>query len=465
MHLKYSVTGNQVEDEEFYGLDIVEKFDDEVMAKHVYNDPVQLGVHIVLCRSLIKVFMTFRYEEDPNTKDFAACYPFHHEQMLMPIIDIVDNEFAHYCTGINIRLDELAQEGDKDGHRILSSQLHMLMSAQGIITMENIAKLILKCTDTFCAKKNWNSHGASVGSAICQLASILSQMPAASLNELSHNFNVLIPQGNKQMGSKHGHHNVCYTEYMCSKYEPRVMRNFEVYLNLDIFRRDNHAAKVKKLFEETVPGYPHAPAARPTRAHTFDFNCTYNGARILDGECKASATNAEIGFMVLHSAEQLVTQDVAMSMLTTLHQMAFYKMVKMKGSGHLKTTVCRMHTYELGHVKNLKADMYTDELHIQKPPKCYSTGETLLVESDPEILNAWKELHGEPKMFIHAVMHAIDILAEHFSLLDLKDVKRKRNKAFNMGWKEPEFRMTTVCDLQTKREIQNLDRFIHCTCW
>ena len=65
-------------------------------------------------------------------------------------------------------------------------------------------------------------------------------------------------------------------------------------------------------------------------------------------------------------------------------------------------------------------------------------------------------------MFIHAVMHAIDILPEHFSTLDLKDVRRKCNKDFNMGWKEPEFRMTTVCDLQTKREIENLDRFIHC---
>ena len=367
-----------------------------------------------------------------------------------------------YCNGINIHLDELTQEGDTDAHRVLTSQLHMLMSAQGIITMGNIAKLILKCTDMFRAKKNWNSHGASVGSAICQLASILSQMPAASVNELNHNFNVLMPEGNEQTGSKHGYHNVCYTEYMCSKYEPRVMGNLEVYLNLDIFWRDNHAAKVKKLFEETVPGYPHAPAARPTRAHTFDFNCMYNGACILDGECKASTTNAEIGFMVLHSAEQLVTQDMAMSMLTTSHQMAFYKTVKMKGSGHLKTTVCRMHTYELGHVKDLNADTYKDEPHIQKPPKCYSTGETLLVESDPEILNAWKEMCGEPKMFIHAVMHAIDILAEHFSLLDLKDVKRKCNKAFNIGWKEPEFRMTTVRDLQTKREIQNPDRFIHC---
>ena len=216
----------------------------------------------------------------------------------------------------------------------------MLNSAMGIIKMGNIAKLILKCTNTFHAKKNWNSHGASVGSAICQLASILSQMPAASVNELNHNFNVLIPQGNKQTGSKHRHHNVCYTEYMYSKGEPRVTGNLEVYLNLDIFRRDNHAAKVKKLFEETVPGYPHAPAPRPTRAHTFDFNCTYHGAHILDDECKASATKAEICFMVLHSTEQLVTQDVAMSMLTTSH------------------------TYELGHVKDLKADMYNNKPHI-----------------------------------------------------------------------------------------------------
>ena len=176
-----------------------------------------------------------------------------------------------------------------------------------------------------------------------------------------------------------------------------------MYLNLDIFRRDNHATKVKKLFEETVPGYPHAPATRPMRAHTFDFNCMYNGACILDDECKASAKNAEIGFMVLHAAEQLVTQDVAMSMLTTSHQMAFYKTVKMKGSGRLKTTVCRTHTYALGHVKNLKADTYKDEPHIQKPPKCYSTGETLLVESEnPECMEriAWRAQN------VHTCCHA-----------------------------------------------------------
>ena len=120
----------------------------------------------------------------------------------------------------------------------------MLKSAKAIITMGNIAKLLLKCMDTFQAKKNQNSHRAGVGSVICQFASILSQLTTARVNELKDNFNVLIPQGNKQMGSKHGHHNVCYSEYMCSTLEPRVMGNLEVYLNLDIFRR-YHADKVK----------------------------------------------------------------------------------------------------------------------------------------------------------------------------------------------------------------------------
>ena len=232
VRLKYSISGNKVEDEEFYGLDIVDKFDDEAMAKHVYNDPVQLAVRIILCRSLIKVFTTFRYEEDSNTKDFAAHYPFHHEQMLVPIIDIVNDEFKRYGIHMTMHLDEIAEEGDKDAHQVLSSQMNMLVSAQAIITTGNLAKLLLQCTDMFHAKKNWNSHGASVGTAICQLASILSQMQSACVNELDANFNVLIPQGNVQTGSKHSHHNVCYTEYMCSQVEPRVMGNFRTVYHI-----------------------------------------------------------------------------------------------------------------------------------------------------------------------------------------------------------------------------------------
>ena len=73
--LKYVVSDDYADNDEFYGLNIIEKFDDELMKRHMYRDPVQLLFRIVLCRSLLNVFTTFRYEEDKNTKDYAACFP------------------------------------------------------------------------------------------------------------------------------------------------------------------------------------------------------------------------------------------------------------------------------------------------------------------------------------------------------------------------------------------------------
>ena len=294
-------------------------------------------------------------------------------------------------------------------------------------------------------------------------------MKTASLNDLDENFHVRIPQGNEQGGSKHGNHNIAYSEYMCSIAEQRVFGNMETYLNLNTFRKEKNCEMVKQLFSETVPGYPDAPAPRPTRAHTFDFNCMYEGAHLLDGKCKASASNAEIVFMVLHSQEQLVTQDVAMSMLTTSHRISFYKTIKKRGMGRLKTTVCRTNAYELGHVKDKERDSYKDEEHIQNPPTCLfgcqrkdDCQPVVIEEHDDRVLDSWKSLCSEPRLFITAVLDSVDILTEHFASLNLVEVRRKRNKAFNKGWKEPEYRTTTVRDLQTKREIKNPERFLYC---
>ena len=76
MRLKYAVSPDKAENDKFYGMNIVEKFDDEQMRRHVYRDPVQLSVRIIMCRSLVKVFTKFNYEEDTNTKDYAAHFPF-----------------------------------------------------------------------------------------------------------------------------------------------------------------------------------------------------------------------------------------------------------------------------------------------------------------------------------------------------------------------------------------------------
>ena len=134
-------------------MDIVEKFDDEQMRRHMYRDPVQLGFWIVLGRSLLNVFTTFKLEEDPNTKDYAAHFPLHYEQMLRTFIDLVVDEFKFYFTEMMIRLDQMEEKNDKESHRVLHCEMQMLQSAKKTIPMGHIAKLLLKCTDTFRAKK------------------------------------------------------------------------------------------------------------------------------------------------------------------------------------------------------------------------------------------------------------------------------------------------------------------------
>ena len=116
----------------------------------------------------------------------------------------------------------------------------------------------------------------------------------------------------------------------------------------------------------------------------------------------------------------------------------------------------------------MKADSYAGEPHIQKPPRVqYQCKQVDCVpifveERDVRVIGFWTSLRSEPRLFIKAVLDSIDILAEHFGSLKLVDVRRRRNNAFNKGWKEPEYRKTTVGDLQTKRVIPNPERFLYC---
>ena len=82
-------------------------------------------------------------------------------------------------------------------------------------------------------------------------------------------------------------------------------------------------------------------------------------------------------------------------------------------------------------------------------------------EHNESIIECWKSLRSGLRIFLHAVSTAIDISVEHFSSMDLAKVTNKRHNAFKMGWKEPDFRSTSVCDLQTRRMIINPERFLY----
>ena len=82
-------------------------------------------------------------------------------------------------------------------------------------------------------------------------------------------------------------------------------------------------------------------------------------------------------------------------------------------------------------------------------------------EHDQSIIECWKSLRSGLRMFLHAVLTAIDILVEHFSSMDLAKFANMRHDAFKMGWKEPDFLSTSVHDLQTRRMIMNPERFLY----
>ena len=67
-----------------------------------------------------------------------------------------------------------------------------------------------------------------------------------------------------------------------------------------------------------------APVPRPTRAHTFDFNLTFVGTHLLDGECKLAQAQHEKVILVFHSLDQLAFKDKALALLTMSNSFTFY---------------------------------------------------------------------------------------------------------------------------------------------
>ena len=373
--------------------------------------------------------------------------------MLLDCILIMEKECEHDITSTQ---------------RLYGSEVQPLKKALSTITTGKLVNLIVDCMDTIRAKKNWNSHGAALGSAICQISSIISSLGKASEEEVRPNFNELIPHGVVHTGHKYGNtHSVC-TEYMVSTHENRISVGGDgTYLNAERFNQQNHAEIVNKLFSEVVDGYPGIPAPRPTQTHTYDFGCTFMGVQFLDGECKDSATNADKGFLVLHYLDQLVRQDVALCMLMTSECFHFYR--SMKNGKHIRTTHWQTNSYQLGQVG--EQDLYEEDwlerppTLVQEIPVVGNGGITMekiqWSEHDPSIMECWKSLRSGLRMFLHTVSNAIDILVEHFSSMDLAKATKKRDDAFRTGWREPDLLSTSMHALKTRRMIINPERFLY----
>ena len=143
------------------------------MEHHIYKDLVQNSVREILARSFIMFFKKFEYQQDPVTKLYGAEFPRHHEQMLLDCILIMEKECEHYITF----------------KHSYGSDVQLLKKTLSRIITGKLVNLILDCTDTIRAKKNWNSHGAILRLAISQHSSIISSLGKASNEEIKVNIN------------------------------------------------------------------------------------------------------------------------------------------------------------------------------------------------------------------------------------------------------------------------------------
>ena len=204
-----------------------------------------------------------------------------------------------------------------------------------------------------------------------------------------------------------------------------------------------------------------APAPRPMRAHTFDFNLSFRGARLLDGECKGSQVEHEKAILVFHSLDQLAFKDEALALLTMNNSFTFYSSWIVDGAGYIQTTYHELRKFKLGPVSKLDVDPGAEQEHLQAPPS-FTVNGNALTETNATVLEVWKNLRSEIREFMTTILDAIDILCDSVSAMHVDTVCKKCRAAYKSGWKEPNFTATKVSDLKSRQPITNQEEFIYC---
>ena len=248
--------------DDFFYIDPKDWYYNE-MPRKVYHGPVQEGLRRIISRSLVRTFALFQYKKHDLVELYYPTFSAPHESMILEVIDIVEYEFSQNQKTMNNVVKNLESKDKTNEAAWCQNNIKTLAKNFSQMSSAFLAQQILDTTHSFRVNKNWNSHGAQVGASICQLSSILVAFEDALKERLlSTHFAEVIPWGCVQTGAKHGNHNVTYVEYMCSAVEQQmVIGGAEPYLNHIRFRKDNHAQKVRKLFDEKMPNL-NAPVPR-----------------------------------------------------------------------------------------------------------------------------------------------------------------------------------------------------------
>ena len=291
------------------------------------------------------------------------------------------------------------------------------------------------------------------------MASMLSGLDSASKGSvIDCDFTQLIPLGNPQAGHKHGHHDVSYVEYMTSGKETSAE---VLYLDHMKFRVNHHYDKVCEIMNRELPNMK-APVPRPMRAHTFDFNLTFVGAHLLDGEGTLAQSQHEKAILVFHSLDQLAFKDKALALLTTSDSFTFYNSWIVNGAAYIQTCYNELRKFKLGPITKLDKDEDKNAEHLKLPPTFGINGNANFEETDENILKIWGKLWSEMRGFIGVMFRAVDIICEALSEMDINAISQNHNAAYNSGWVEPNFTTGDISELKSRQGIDNQEQYIYC---
>ena len=426
---------------------------------NMYEDAVQEIVRKMIGRSLVMAFALFQYKQATDVDTYIPVLPLPHDACIKRLVEIVQAEEARCIQEINLdaELGPSAQRASFCGR---------FRTTCDRITKGFIAKQILGTMSTVQVGKNWNSHGADLSSSLCQLAALLCSLNDANEGDIIEaEFPVLIPQGNVLTGHKHGYHDVVYVEYMTAAIEPLVVQGGKQnYLTHGNFVKQKHGEKVSAIMGKTLP-QSDAPVPRPTHAHTFDFNLTYGGARLIDGEWKGTASEDEKGVMVLHTLDQLALKETGLAMLTTNNSFAFYRSRIEKDTKTVKTEYDERSKFDLGPVYDIENDLGCNLPEWQTLPSfdaLSSIAAKVVIEEDREILTTWQGLRSELRQFLSALIYSLDVLTADISKMNFEEIGEKQAKAYTEdGWGEPRFCASGNAVFHANRPIHNQNNYIY----
>ena len=75
----------------------------------------------------------------------------------------------------------------------------------------------------------------------------------------------------------------------------------------------------------------------------------------------------------------------------------------------------------------------------------------------------WDTMRSEQKKMVKAILHTVDIIAEHISAVNIKEVASRRKFTYGAGFQEPYFLATTEPDLKSRRPIIDQKKFVYST--